>query len=104
MGFHKVNPNDEIKKAIDNNNELENYIREADAQYELIKILVEFRKDIGLTQSEVSKKSGLTQQMISRIEKLDNSPTLDNFIKYVMALGLKIKVDKINEEDLYMNN
>jgi len=100
MGFHKVNPNDEIKKAIDNNSELENYISEADAQYELIKMLVEFRKVIGLTQSEVSQKSGLTQQMISRIEKLDNSPTLDNFIKYVMALGLKLKVDKINDERL----
>jgi HTH-type transcriptional regulator/antitoxin HipB len=100
MGFHKVNPNDEIKKAIDNNSELEAHIKEADAQYELIKGLVEFRKGIGLTQSEVSKKSGLTQQMISRIEKLDNSPTLDNFIKYVMALGLNLKVDKINDERL----
>ena len=101
MGFHKVNPNDEIKKAISNNSELETYISEADAQYELIRMLVDFRKGIGLTQNEVSKKSGLTQQMISRIEKLDNSPTLDNFIKYVMALGLKIKVDKINDERLY---
>ncbi|MCB2289448.1 helix-turn-helix transcriptional regulator [Clostridium sp. CS001] len=100
MGFHKVNPNDEIQKAIDNNSELDAHIKEADAQYELIKRLVEFRKDIGLTQSEVSKKSGLTQQMISRIEKLDNSPTLDNFIKYVVALGLIIKLDKINDERL----
>ncbi|MBX4262778.1 helix-turn-helix transcriptional regulator (plasmid) [Clostridium estertheticum] len=100
MGFHKVNPNDEIKKAIVNNGELETYINEADAQYQLIKMLVEFRKNIGLTQNEVSQKSGLTQQMISRIEKLDNSPTLDNFIKYVMALGLKLKVDKVKDERL----
>lgn len=100
MGFHKVNPNDEIKKAIVNNSELETLIKETDAQYELIKKLVEFRKVVGLTQSEVSQKSGLTQQMISRIEKLDNSPTLENFIKYVMALGLNLKVDKINDERL----
>ena len=52
--------------------------------------VISIRKELNLTQKEVSKKSGLTQQMISRMEKVDNSPTLANFLKYISALGLDI--------------
>lgn len=92
--FHKINPEEEIEKAIKNNPELEIYMKQADAQYQLIKSLVEFRKSAKITQREVAKRSGLTQQMVSRIEKIDNSPTLDVFLRYVSALGLELKINK----------
>jgi len=96
MAFHKVNPNEEIKKAIEKKPELEHYIKQADAQYKLIKTIVEFRQSAGITQKEVADRSGLTQQMVSRMEKIDNSPTLENFLKYVLALGLELKVERAN--------
>lgn len=92
--FHKINPEEEIEKAIENNPELEIYMKQADAQYQLIKSLVEFRKSAKITQREVAERSGLTQQMVSRIEKIDNSPTLDVFLRYVSALGLELKINK----------
>ncbi|HDK7194949.1 TPA: helix-turn-helix transcriptional regulator [Clostridium botulinum] len=92
--FHKINPEKEIKKAIENNPELEIYMKQADAQYQLIKSLVEFRKSAKITQREIAERSGLTQQMVSRIEKIDNSPTLDVFLRYVSALGLELKINK----------
>ncbi|NCI19745.1 helix-turn-helix transcriptional regulator [Clostridium botulinum] len=92
--FHKINPEKEIEKAIENNPELEIYMKQADAQYQLIKSLVEFRKSAKITQREVAERSGLTQQMVSRIEKIDNSPTLDVFLRYVSALGLELKINK----------
>lgn len=91
MGFKKVDPREEINKTIKDNHELETSFKRFDAQYELIEQLVEFRKASGITQKEVALKSGLTQQMVSRIEKIDYSPTLDNFLKYVLALGLRLK-------------
>ena len=36
---------------------------------DIIKTLIKFRKEKRITQEEISKKSGLTQQMVSRIEK-----------------------------------
>ena len=50
------------------------------------------RKKQGLTQKDISKRSGLTQQMVSRMETVNNSPTLINFLKYINALGLDLKV------------
>ena len=95
MIFKKANLQREIRKAIENDKQLDKHICEADIKYELIQTIVKTRKDMDITQQEVSEKSGLTQQMVSRIENLDNSPTLDNFIKYLTALGLKINIDKI---------
>jgi transcriptional regulator with XRE-family HTH domain len=59
------------------------------------------RNEMGLTQSDVAIKSGLTQQMVSRIETIGNSPTLKNFIKYVDSLGLEIKLEKKNAKMRY---
>lgn len=98
MGFHKIDAEEEIKKAVEKKPELGIFIKQADAQYELIKIIAEYRKSAGITQKEVAKISGLTQQMVSRMEKIDNSPTLDNFLRYVLALGLDLKVVKHDAE------
>ncbi|BAO05017.1 transcriptional regulator, XRE family [Clostridium botulinum B str. Osaka05] len=92
--FHKINPEEEIEKAIENNPELEIYMKQADAQYKLIKSLVEFRKSAKITQREVAERSGLTQQMVSRIEKVTNTPRLDVFLRYVSALGLELVIKK----------
>lgn len=59
--------------------ELGKYAEDFNKEYELIQSIVEIRKDLGLTQ-----------QMVSRIEKLNNSPTLINFIRYINALGLEL--------------
>lgn len=92
MGFHRVDAEEQNRKAIEKNPELEIYMRQADAQYRLIKEIAEYRKSAGITQKQVAERSGLTQQMVSRMEKIDNSPTLDNFLRYVLAIGLNLKV------------
>ena len=43
----------------------------------------------------------LTQQMVSRIETVNNPPTLRNFIKYVDSVGLEIKIEKKNAKMEY---
>lgn len=99
MGFHRINASEQTKRAIQQNGKLEIYIKQADAQYNLIKEIVQYRKSAGITQKEVAARSGLTQQMVSRMEKIDNSPTLDNFLRYVLAIGLDLKVIKANGKD-----
>ena len=54
---------------------------------------------MGLSQNDIARQSGLTQQMVSRIETADNSPTLRNFMKYVKSLGLEVKLVKKGHKD-----
>ena len=101
MPFKKVNVKDEINKRLENDAELKKAYDCAQLEYELLKQLVKMRKEMGFSQSDVAKKSGLTQQMVSRIETVGNSPTLRNFIKYVDSLGLEIKLEKKNTDVEY---
>lgn len=92
MAFKKVDCIAEKKEIMSKDAEIREYIQEFDKQYEIMQSIVKTRREIGLTQKEISKRSGLTQQMVSRMEKVDNSPTLANFLKYISALGLEINI------------
>jgi len=63
---------------------------------ELLKASADKRKEAGITQPDLAKKTGLTQQMISRYEK-GKSPSLENFLKYIDGMGLKIELKNKNE-------
>ena len=96
MPFKKVNVKEEINKRLESDIELKKAYDCSQREYEVLKQLVKMRNEMGLSQSDVARKSGLTQQMVSRIETVGNSPTLRNFIKYVDSLGLEIKIEKKN--------
>lgn len=100
MPFVKLDIDKEIEKRM-NNEEFKKGYLQVIGEYELIMELVERREKMGLSQKEVADKCGLTQQMVSRIETLGNSPTLRNFIKYVDALGLQIKLVEKNESEQF---
>ena len=48
------------------------------------------RKLIGLTQTELANKAGMTRQQIARIESGKNSPLTCNLFKIYEALNIKI--------------
>lgn len=94
MPFKKVKIKEEINKRLENDVDLKKAYDHAQREYEVIKQLVKMRNEMGFSQKDVARQSGLTQQMISRIETVDNSPTLRNFIRYVDSLDLEIKIEK----------
>ena len=50
------------------------------------------RKEMGLTQFELAEKIGNRQQVISRIENKENSPTLKTLCSILDVLGYEIKI------------
>jgi len=96
MPFKKVNVKQEIYKRLENDNELKKAYDSAQHEYEVVKQLVKIRNEMGFSQSDVARQSGLTQQMVSRIEVVDNSPTLRNFMKYIDSMDLEVKIEKKN--------
>lgn len=63
-------------------------------KYELIKTLVDIRKSFNLTKEEIALRSGIPIKIVSKIEKLDNNVKLDVFIRYTVAVGIKINLEK----------
>ena len=55
------------------------------------KVIKKLRKQAGLTQVELSKKSGVLQNHISRIETGDIQPTVKTIKKIAAALGVPVE-------------
>jgi DNA-binding XRE family transcriptional regulator len=94
MPFKRVNVKDEVKKRIEASEDFKNAYIQADREFEIIKEVVQKRKEMRISQRKIAERSGLKQQVISRIEKEGNSPTLRNFLKYLDAADLTIKIEK----------
>jgi predicted RNase H-like HicB family nuclease/DNA-binding XRE family transcriptional regulator len=50
------------------------------------------REDRDLTQAEVARLAGVSQQAIAKVENPDGNPTLATIAKVAAALGLKVDV------------
>ena len=55
--------------------------------------LIDARKAENVTQKEISEKTGLSQQAVSRLEK-GGRGTIDTVIKYLGSMGYVLSVEK----------
>lgn len=56
----------------------------------LVAEIIKKRNEMGLSQRDLAKLSGVKQPAIARLETLGSIPRLDTFIKILKALGLSI--------------
>ena len=66
----------------------------ADNDKELIDKIVEIRKSENISQSELAKMTGNSQQAISRFEKKTNSASMNLFYSIINALGYEVQLVK----------
>ncbi|MCY6372765.1 helix-turn-helix domain-containing protein [Clostridium ganghwense] len=101
MPFKKVSIKEEVEKRIEKSEEFKKAYLQVEEEFELIKQAIKMRKEMGKSQTEVAEEAGMSQQMVSRIEKVGNSPTLRNFLRYLDGMDLQIKIEKksINERE-----
>jgi DNA-binding XRE family transcriptional regulator len=101
MAFKKVNIKEEIRDIKKSDPEFEETYDTVKKEAEIIRQAKKLRKELGVTQPTIAHISGMSQQMISRMEKLGSSPSLGNFIRYLDGAGLEIKIEKksINKND-----
>lgn len=59
-------------------------------QVELCKLLREVRNQKGLSMNQVAAKAGLSQQMISYVERQMRHPTLDTLLRICEALEVDL--------------
>ena len=58
---------------------------------QFIEKIVNHRKELGLTQKDISRITGLSQQAISSLERYDREPRLNTLLKYLEAININIE-------------
>ena len=93
MPFKQIDVKKEIIEKRKNDPEFNTLWQESRAEYKLLAELVKIRKESNLSQTELAQKSGNKQQVISRIENKENSPTLKTLCSILDVLGYEIKFE-----------
>lgn len=94
MPFEKLNVQEEINKRKSASEEFEHLWEESREEYRLIGEMISIRKAEKVTQTELAELTGSKQQVISRIEKKENSPSLRMFCNMLQALGYELQIVK----------
>lgn len=72
-------------------------IAASDLRVALIGEMIKAREGQGLTQRDMEKLSGVAQPVIARMEKGKTSPSIDTVLKFLVPLGMTLKVAPIAE-------
>ena len=96
MPFTKVNINKVIEEKRKQDPDFKKVWDDSREEYRLIGEMISLRKAKKVTQSELAQMTGSKQQVISRIEKKENSPSLRSYCKMLSALGYELQIVKRN--------
>lgn len=91
MPFEKIDVKQTIDDVLSADIELNKIWEESRTEYRILGELVKIRKSKNLSQVELAEKSGNKQQVISRIENKENSPTLKTLCSILDVLGYDIQ-------------
>jgi DNA-binding XRE family transcriptional regulator len=94
MPFKAINVEKEIEKSCKESQDFKTVWEDSQEEYRLIGEMISLRKKGKITQSQLAQLTGNKQQVISRIERRDNSPSLRIFSNILNALGYELKIVK----------
>ena len=96
MAFAEINIQEIIQEKKNNSEEFYNTWKKSEDEYRLIAEMIELRKQKGISQTQLARTIGNRQQVISRIEKKENYPSLKMFCCILDSLGYELKIVKKN--------
>ena len=92
---------DDLQKEVNKSQKFRLLFEVESAKLKLANKLTDMREALGLTQADLAKKMGVSQQLVSRIESGDDNITLETLVRFLYILGMtfKIDVEKRKKED-----
>ena len=78
--------------------EFESAWNELEPEYAMIQAIINARKNSNMTQKELSKKTGITQADISRIENGNANPALSTLKRLADGMGMVLKLEFIPKQ------
>ena len=91
--------NDYKRKALENPDVKAEYDA-IQPEYDIIQAMIDARNKEGLTQKELSERTGITQADISRIENGTRNPSLGMVKRLANGLGMRLKIEFIPENTI----
>jgi transcriptional regulator with XRE-family HTH domain len=70
--------------------------REWDAlepEFAIVQALIDARKNVGLTQKQLSERTGIAQSDISKLESGDGNPSLKTLKRLAAAMDMTLKIE-----------
>jgi predicted transcriptional regulator len=86
----------DLKKRLMSNPEFRAEYEKADAEFQLIEMLVRARTKANLSQAELARKIGTTQSAIARLEGGGVSPSLSTLRRYAEATGARLEINLVS--------
>ena len=72
-------------------------IAASDLRVALINEMIKAREAQGISQRKLEELSGVAQPVIARMEKGTTSPSIDTVLKFLVPLGMTLKIAPIGE-------
>ena len=72
----------------------DNEKKEIDLLSDIISQVIERRQELGISQRDLEKITGVKQECICRIEKMRTIPQLNTLIKLIEPLGLRLSISR----------
>ncbi len=89
-----TNFNDYLNEQMKNEEFKEEYDK-LEPEFTIVQAIIDARKSTGITQKELSKKSGIAQGDISKLENGNANPSLKTLQRLAAAMGKKLKIEFI---------
>lgn len=89
-----TNFNDFLEEQLQDQEVREEYDK-LEAEFNIIQAFIDARKSQNITQKELSKRTGITQADISRIETGVRNPSLNMLKKLADGMGMYLKLEFI---------
>ena len=85
----------DFKKELLKNPEVKAEYDALEPEFNIIQAMIDARKQQNLTQEELSKRTGITQADISRIENGTRNPSLEMVKRLAKGLGMQLKLELV---------
>ena len=64
-------------------------------EFDIIQAMIDARQETGLTQKELSEKTGITQGDISKLENGKANPSIKTLKRIAMAMGKQLRISVV---------
>ena len=64
-------------------------------EFDIIQAMIDARQETGLTQKELSERTGITQGDISKLENGNANPSIKTLKRIAMAMGKQLRISVV---------
>lgn len=89
----------EFRKELLKNPEVKAEYDSLEPEFNIIQAMIDARRNLNITQKELSERTGITQADISRIENGTRNPSLEMVKRLAKGLGMQLKLELIPQTE-----